>query len=81
MPVELEAANAVRMFGAAAVFGGRAASASELRTLSVAMNVAHAFDDRAAAESWAEWSKKNPDASHLLNEARELAEAMHGNHD
>jgi len=81
MPPELEAANAVRMFGAAAVFGGRAASASELRALSVAMNIESAFEGRAASESWAEWTKKNPDASALLNEARELAEALHGDHD
>lgn len=81
MPPELEAANAVQMFGAAAVFGGRAASASELRALSIATNVARAYEARASADSWAEWAKNNPDGAHLLNEARELAEALNGNHD
>lgn len=72
---------AVMRFGAASVFGGRAATAPELRALSVALDVANAFDARTASPSWADWSKQNPEASHLLNEARELAEVLNGNHD
>lgn len=76
MPIELEAAYAVERFGAVAVFGNRAASVSELRTLSTARRVADAYDARSASENWAEWAAKNKHESAILNRAALAAEGL-----
>lgn len=63
-------------FGATAVFGNRAVSVSELRSISVAGRIAAAYDARAASESWAEWASKNRADNSLLNSAMAQAEAL-----
>lgn len=67
----------IALYGAAAVFGGRPATASEIRAINIARRVADAHAGRAAAENWAEWSAKNRDASALLMRAEFEYEAQH----
>jgi len=74
-PKILEAAYAVRQYGAAAVFG-RVLTIEEMRKMILAERIVEAYQARAKSDNWAEWASQNQDAANLLNAA--MIEAEHG---
>ena len=77
-PAELEGAQLVDRFGAAAVFGKDLLSVRDMRRMSTVENIVNAYRARAQSENWAEWAQANPALSRLLNAA---IRAAHGDED
>jgi hypothetical protein len=67
-PWELTQLRAIDRFGAQAVMG-RCLSVGEIRRMTVAQSIVGAYQARAKAENWADWARRNPDLSSLLNAA------------
>ena len=68
MPVEIQMGNYADRFGVQGAFG-RPLYLNEMREITIAENVEHAYRERKASGNWAEWTEKNPDMAAVLNRA------------
>ena len=63
---ELDALWKIERFGLEAITGRKQFFFGELRRMIAAENIVNAYNSRAAAENWAEWTQKNPMLARIL---------------
>lgn len=76
-PREIEAGRLIDRFGAQAVYG-RTLGVKEMRRITVAENVARAYEIRQSSSDWVKWSKDNPELAKLLEYGAVLNRENHG---
>jgi hypothetical protein len=74
MPKDYRMFKYIQQFGVEAVMGRPWLGAKEINRMLITANIIQAYKSREGSDNWAEWSRKNPELSNLLNYVIQVAD-------